>query len=90
MYIFLSCNYVEGGHCTITISLYRVTFLTVHMTINILNVDVLMLRVLLQGTGKWYEMQDLQVTDILPQMITLSEAYIQVQSSYPFCCLSLV
>ncbi len=30
-----------------------------------------------QGTGKWYEMQDLQVTDILPQMITLSEAYIQ-------------
>lgn len=33
--------------------------------------------VLDQGTGKWYEMQDLQVTDILPQMITLSEAYIQ-------------
>lgn len=32
-----------------------------------------------QGTGKWYEMQDLQVTDILPQMITLSEAYIQVR-----------
>ena len=32
----------------------------------------------LQGTGKWYELQDLQVTDILPQMITLSEAYIQV------------
>lgn len=30
-----------------------------------------------QGTGKWYEMQDLQVIDILPQMITLSEAYIQ-------------
>ncbi|OBS81229.1 hypothetical protein A6R68_20564 [Neotoma lepida] len=29
------------------------------------------------GTGKWYELQDLQVTDILPQMITLSEAYIQ-------------
>lgn len=33
-----------------------------------------------QGTGKWYELQDLQVIDILPQMITLSEAYIQV------CC----
>ena len=32
-----------------------------------------------QGTGKWYELQDLQVTDILPQMITLSEAYIQVR-----------
>lgn len=37
----------------------------------------LFLFVLNQGTGKWYEMQDLQVTDILPQMITLSEAYIQ-------------
>lgn len=33
-----------------------------------------------QGTGKWYEMQDLHVTDILPQMITLTEAYIQVSS----------
>lgn len=31
-----------------------------------------------QGTGKWYEMQDLHVIDILPQMITLSESYIQV------------
>lgn len=35
-----------------------------------------------QGTGKWYELQDLQVTDILPQMITLSEAYIQVSGAY--------
>uniref|UniRef100_A0AAQ6A587 Ubiquitin carboxyl-terminal hydrolase 39 n=1 Tax=Amphiprion ocellaris TaxID=80972 RepID=A0AAQ6A587_AMPOC len=35
------------------------------------------IHVLHHGTGKWYEMQDLQVTDILPQMITLSEAYIQ-------------
>jgi U4/U6.U5 tri-snRNP-associated protein 2 len=26
----------------------------------------------------WYEMQDLHVIDVLPQMITLSEAYIQV------------
>lgn len=34
--------------------------------------------IFVQGTGKWYELQDLQVTDILPQMITLSEAYIQV------------
>lgn len=34
-----------------------------------------------QGTGKWYEMQDLQVTDILPQMITLSEAYIQASTA---------
>ncbi|XP_010765033.1 ubiquitin carboxyl-terminal hydrolase 39 [Notothenia coriiceps] len=36
------------------------------------------IHVLHHGTGKWYEMQDLQVTDILPQMITLSEAYIQI------------
>ena len=33
---------------------------------------------LLQGSGKWYELQDLHVADILPQMITLSESYIQV------------
>ncbi|XP_050390998.1 U4/U6.U5 tri-snRNP-associated protein 2 [Patella vulgata] len=31
-----------------------------------------------KGTGKWYEMQDLHVADILPQMITLSESYIQI------------
>lgn len=31
-----------------------------------------------QGSGKWYELQDLHVADILPQMITLSESYIQV------------
>lgn len=36
-----------------------------------------------QGTGKWYEMQDLHVTDILPQMITLTEAYIQVKEVHP-------
>ncbi|XP_044860033.1 U4/U6.U5 tri-snRNP-associated protein 2, partial [Mauremys mutica] len=36
------------------------------------------IHVLHHGTGKWYELQDLQVTDILPQMITLSEAYIQI------------
>ncbi|TSW89636.1 U4/U6.U5 tri-snRNP-associated protein 2 [Bagarius yarrelli] len=39
------------------------------------------IHVLHHGTGKWYELQDLQVTDILPQMITLSEAYIQVSVS---------
>lgn len=32
----------------------------------------------LKGSGKWYELQDLQVVDILPQMITLSESYVQV------------
>ena len=34
--------------------------------------------ILHKGTGTWYEMQDLHVADVLPQMITLSEAYIQV------------
>ncbi|XP_072165657.1 ubiquitin carboxyl-terminal hydrolase 39-like [Diadema setosum] len=29
-------------------------------------------------TGKWYAIQDLHVADILPQLITLSEAYIQI------------
>jgi hypothetical protein len=37
--------------------------------------------VLHKASGKWYEMQDLHVTEILPQMITLTEAYIQVQAS---------
>ncbi|CAE1313444.1 USP39 [Acanthosepion pharaonis] len=31
-----------------------------------------------KGTGKWFELQDLHVADILPQMITLSESYIQI------------
>eukprot|EP00058_Branchiostoma_floridae_P024860 XP_002610350.1 hypothetical protein BRAFLDRAFT_120059 [Branchiostoma floridae] len=31
-----------------------------------------------KGSGQWYEMQDLHVADILPQMITLSESYIQI------------
>jgi len=31
-----------------------------------------------KGQGKWYELQDLHVADILPQMITLSESYIQI------------
>ncbi|XP_037068844.1 U4/U6.U5 tri-snRNP-associated protein 2-like [Pollicipes pollicipes] len=31
-----------------------------------------------RGTGKWHELQDLHVRDILPQMITLTEAYIQI------------
>ncbi|KAL8610779.1 hypothetical protein ACOMHN_016762 [Nucella lapillus] len=34
--------------------------------------------VLHKATGKWYEMQDLHVADILPQMITLTESYIQI------------
>ncbi|KAL9707035.1 hypothetical protein quinque_010553 [Culex quinquefasciatus] len=34
--------------------------------------------VLQKSTNQWYEMQDLHVTSILPQMITLTEAYIQI------------
>lgn len=34
--------------------------------------------VLHKASGQWYEMQDLHVIDILPQMITLTEAYIQI------------
>ncbi|XP_050465376.1 U4/U6.U5 tri-snRNP-associated protein 2 [Cataglyphis hispanica] len=34
--------------------------------------------ILHRATGQWYEMQDLHVTQILPQMITLTEAYIQI------------
>uniref|UniRef100_A0A915HVD0 USP domain-containing protein n=1 Tax=Romanomermis culicivorax TaxID=13658 RepID=A0A915HVD0_ROMCU len=30
------------------------------------------------GTGKWFELEDLHVKEILPQMITLTESYIQV------------
>ncbi|KAH0568896.1 U4/U6.U5 tri-snRNP-associated protein 2 [Cotesia glomerata] len=34
--------------------------------------------ILHRATGQWYEMQDLHVTQRLSQMITLSEAYIQI------------
>lgn len=34
--------------------------------------------ILHKATGQWHELQDLHVTQILPQMITLTEAYIQV------------
>ncbi|EUB62340.1 U4/U6.U5 tri-snRNP-associated protein 2 [Echinococcus granulosus] len=34
--------------------------------------------VLQRGTGKWFEMQDLHVNEVLPQMIPLSESLIQV------------
>ncbi len=34
--------------------------------------------ILHKGTNSWHELQDLHVVDVLPQMITLSEAYIQV------------
>lgn len=35
----------------------------------------------MQGSGKWFELQDLHTVDILPQMITLSESYVQVSDS---------
>ena len=42
-----------------------------------------------QGSNLWYEMQDLHVREIQPQMITLAESYIQVLGSAPCCyCLS--
>ena len=31
-----------------------------------------------EGSGKWFELQDLHVVEILPQMITLAESYIQI------------
>jgi len=34
--------------------------------------------VLHKGSGKWYEMTDLYVTEIEPQLITLTEAYVQI------------
>ncbi|CAF0812132.1 unnamed protein product [Adineta ricciae] len=34
--------------------------------------------VLHKGSGIWYELQDLHVIDVLPQMITLSESYLQI------------
>lgn len=36
------------------------------------------LHVLHAGSSRWFEIQDLHVTDILPQLISLSESYIQV------------
>lgn len=36
------------------------------------------LHVFHKSTNKWYEMQDLHVKEILPQMITLTESYIQI------------
>jgi U4/U6.U5 tri-snRNP-associated protein 2 len=34
--------------------------------------------ILHKATNQWYELQDLHVVSILPQMITLTEAYIQI------------
>ncbi|GMR58778.1 hypothetical protein PMAYCL1PPCAC_28973, partial [Pristionchus mayeri] len=35
-------------------------------------------QILHAGTNKWFELEDLHVKDILPQMITLAESYIQI------------
>jgi len=44
-----------------------------------------------QGANQWFELQDLHVQELLPQMITLAEAYIQVYSlsELPTCTLPL-
>lgn len=34
--------------------------------------------ILHKGANKWYELQDLHVKEILPQVITLSDSYIQI------------
>ncbi|ULU08004.1 hypothetical protein L3Y34_019221 [Caenorhabditis briggsae] len=31
-----------------------------------------------QGSGKWFELEDLHVKDMLPQMIVLAESYVQI------------
>jgi len=35
-------------------------------------------QILHNGTNKWYELEDLHVKEILPQIITLTESYIQI------------
>jgi U4/U6.U5 tri-snRNP-associated protein 2 len=35
-----------------------------------------------RGTGQWYQIQDLIVEEIMPQMIFMSESYIQVKLVY--------
>ena len=42
------------------------------------NRGIYKLHILHEGSGKWFELQDLHVVEVLPQMITLSESYIQV------------
>ena len=39
---------------------------------------VFQVHILHEGSGKWFEMNDLYMTEILPQMKTLTEAYIQI------------
>ena len=36
------------------------------------------MHVLHQGSGKWFEMQDLHIDKVLPEILPLSEAYIQI------------
>lgn len=37
------------------------------------------LNTIFQGSQKWFELEDLHVKEILPQMIVLAESYIQVR-----------
>jgi U4/U6.U5 tri-snRNP-associated protein 2 len=34
----------------------------------------------LTGSGKWFELQDLHIDKVLPEILPLSEAYIQIYS----------
>ncbi len=34
--------------------------------------------ILHEGSGKWFEMQDLHIDKILPEILPLSEAYVQI------------
>lgn len=40
--------------------------------------NLLSLTGLVQGTEQWYEIQDLMVRETMPQLISLSETYIQI------------
>ena len=33
---------------------------------------------IVSGSGKWFELQDLHIDKILPEVLTLSEAYVQI------------
>ena len=33
---------------------------------------------LISGSDKWFELQDLHIAKILPEVLTLSEAYVQI------------
>ena len=40
--------------------------------------DILVYILTFLGSGKWFEMQDLHTSLVLPEILPLSEAYIQI------------